>query len=166
MINIRMKLISALMLLVFFGCMRPDDENLWSVSIENTIQTDGFTRDVYLQGDTAFIAAGQSGVRVWNLQSNSLLEQYESFGSADLEDVLERVGALRLRDGPAGPTPAPAAPRSSSIAAQIRQGFNCGGSCMVHAWFMVHFVLFIFQRSKMKINRNGGRCTLLTDLND
>ena len=45
MINIRMKLISALMLLVFFGCMRPDDENLWSVAIENTIQTDGFTRD-------------------------------------------------------------------------------------------------------------------------
>ena len=43
--------------------MRPDDENLWSVSIENTIQTDGFTRDVYLQGDTAFIAAGQSGFR-------------------------------------------------------------------------------------------------------
>ena len=87
MINIRMKLISALMLLIFFGCMRPDDENLWSVSIENTIQTDGFTRDVYLQGDTAFIAAGQSGVQVWNLKSSSLLEQYESFGSADLEDV-------------------------------------------------------------------------------
>ena len=61
------------MLLVFFGCMRPDDENLWSVSIENTIQTDGFARDVYLQGDTAFIAAGQSGVQVWNLQSSSLL---------------------------------------------------------------------------------------------
>ena len=75
------------MLLVFFGCMRPDDENLWSVAIENTIHTDGFTRDVYLQGDTAFIAAGQSGVQVWNLQSTSLLERYESFGSADLEDV-------------------------------------------------------------------------------
>ncbi len=64
MINIRMKLISVLMLLIFFGCMRPDDENLWSVAIENTIQTDGFTRDVYLRGDTAFIAAGQSGVQV------------------------------------------------------------------------------------------------------
>ena len=63
------------MLFIFFGCMRPDDENLWSVAIENTIHTDGFTRDVYLQGDTAFIAAGQSGVQVWTLQSPSLLER-------------------------------------------------------------------------------------------
>ncbi|MAJ19114.1 MAG: hypothetical protein CMA06_04660 [Euryarchaeota archaeon] len=87
MINIRIKIIQALMILTIFGCMRPDDENLWSTVVENTIGTNGFTRDVYVQGDTAFIAAGQSGLQIWNLESEILLEQYGSFGSADLEDV-------------------------------------------------------------------------------
>ena len=65
------------MILTIFGCMSPDDENLWSTVVEKTISTNGFARDVYVQGDTAFIAAGQSGLQVWNLGSKTLLEQYE-----------------------------------------------------------------------------------------
>ena len=87
MINIRIKIIQTLIMLTIFGCMKPDDENLWSTVVENTISTSGFTRDVYVQGDTAFIAAGQSGLQIWNLESGTLLANYESFGTADLEDV-------------------------------------------------------------------------------
>ena len=64
MINIRIKIIQTLIMLTIFGCMKPDDEDLWSTVVENTISTSGFTRDVYVQGDTAFIAAGQSGLQI------------------------------------------------------------------------------------------------------
>lgn len=87
MINTKMNLIQALIVLSVFGCMKPDDDNLWSVSIEHTVQTDGFARDVYMYGDTAFIAAGQSGVQIWNLDSLGIINQFESYGVSDFEDV-------------------------------------------------------------------------------
>ena len=87
MINTKMNLIQALIVLSVFGCMKPDDDNLWSVSIEDTVRTDGFARDVYMYGDTAFIAAGQSGVQIWNLDSLGIINQFESYGVSDFEDV-------------------------------------------------------------------------------
>ena len=87
MINTKINFIQALIVLSIFGCMKPDNDNLWSVSIEHTVQTDGFARDVHMYGDTAFIAAGQSGVQIWNFDSLGIIDQYESFGSADFEDV-------------------------------------------------------------------------------
>ena len=73
--------------LMLFGCIQPDQESLWSTSVEKTINTSGFSRDVHMQGDTAFIAAGQSGLQIWNIDSEIMIDQYEGFGSADLEDV-------------------------------------------------------------------------------
>ncbi len=87
MINIKIQTSLVFFSLMLFSCIQPDQENLWSTSVEKTINTSGFSRDVHMQGDTAFIAAGQSGLQVWNIDSEIMIDQYEAFGSADLEDV-------------------------------------------------------------------------------
>ncbi len=87
MINIKIKLITIFSYMILFSCMQPDQEELWSITNEKSIHTDGFARDVYMQGDTAFVAAGQSGVQIWNLETEVLIDYYESFGTADLQDV-------------------------------------------------------------------------------
>ena len=87
MINIKIQTSLVFFSLMLFSCIQPDQESLWSTSVEKTINTSGFSRDVHMQGDTAFIAAGQSGLQVWNIDSEIMIDQYEAFGSADLEDV-------------------------------------------------------------------------------
>ena len=87
MINIKIQTSLVFFSLMLFSCIQPDQENLWSTSVEKTINTSGFSRDVHMQGDTAFIAAGQSGLQVWNIDSEIMIDQYEAFGAADLEDV-------------------------------------------------------------------------------
>lgn len=87
MINTKIQTSLVFCCLMLFGCIQPDQESLWSTSVEKTINTSGFSRDVHMQGDTAFIAAGQSGLQIWNIDSEIMIDQYEGFGSADLEDV-------------------------------------------------------------------------------
>ena len=57
--------------MVFDGCIEPITESLWSISVDSILQTDGFARDVAVAENTAFIAAGQSGIQVWDLSSRS-----------------------------------------------------------------------------------------------
>ena len=57
--------------LVFDGCIEPITESLWSISVDSILQTDGFARDVSIAENTAFIAAGQSGIQIWDLSSRS-----------------------------------------------------------------------------------------------
>ena len=59
MINI--KKIVLLVSLYFQGCMEPNSNNLWSVSIDSVFETQGFARSVTIEGSKAFVAAGQSG---------------------------------------------------------------------------------------------------------
>ena len=87
MINIRIQTILIFTSLALLSCIQPDKDSLWSTIIEKTIDTNGFARDVHMRGDTAFIAAGQSGLQIWNLGSATLIDQYESYGNSDLEDV-------------------------------------------------------------------------------
>ena len=57
--------------LVFDGCIEPITESLWSISVDSILQTDGFARDVSIAENTAFVAAGQSGIQIWDLSSRS-----------------------------------------------------------------------------------------------
>ena len=58
--------------IVFSGCIEPNSEELWSIKVETILQTDGFSRDVAIEEYTAYVATGQYGIQVWDLQSQSM----------------------------------------------------------------------------------------------
>jgi len=70
-----------------FGCIEPDVEDLWSISTEAILQTNGFARNVDIVDNTAFVAAGQSGVQIWDLSTNEKLFDFTGYveGGAFLE---------------------------------------------------------------------------------
>ena len=76
MINIKSKILLTCSLLMFYSCMEPNIEDLWSYEINSSFETNGFARDVSINNDTVFIAAGQSGVQVWDLNSMSLIKSF------------------------------------------------------------------------------------------
>ena len=45
---------------IFSGCIEPNTEDLWTITIDGVLQTEGFARDVVIEGDTCFVAAGQA----------------------------------------------------------------------------------------------------------
>ena len=63
-------------MIYFGGCIEPNTEDLWSISVEGIMQTEGFARDVVLNDNTAFVAAGQAGIQVWDLYNFSLIIKY------------------------------------------------------------------------------------------
>ena len=71
MIDIRKLSLSLAIFMVFDGCIEPITESLWSISVDSILQTDGFARDVAIAENTAFVAAGQSGIQVWDLSSGT-----------------------------------------------------------------------------------------------
>ena len=62
--------------LFFIGCMHPNEESIWSVSEGVVLSTDGFCRNVSVSNDLAYVAAGQSGVQVWDLISGERLHGF------------------------------------------------------------------------------------------
>ena len=92
MINIKSKVLLTFSLLLFYSCMEPNNEDLWSYKINSSFETNGFARDISINNDTVFIAAGQSGVQVWDLNSMSLIKSffgyYEGGSFLEFEDVV------------------------------------------------------------------------------
>ena len=72
---------------IFSGCIEPNAEDLWSYTVESVLQTDGFSRDVAIDNNTAYVATGQYGIQVWDLQSQSLSAGFTGYeeGGAFLE---------------------------------------------------------------------------------
>ena len=72
---------------IFSGCIEPNAEDLWSYTVESVLQTDGFSRDVAIENNTAYVATGQYGIQVWDLQSQSLSAGFTGYeeGGAFLE---------------------------------------------------------------------------------
>jgi WD40 repeat protein len=62
--------------LFFIGCMQPNEESLWTVSEEMIFSTRGFCRDVSVNDNFAYVAAGQSGVQIWDLNSGELVHEF------------------------------------------------------------------------------------------
>ena len=52
-----------------------------------SLQTDGFSRDVAIENNTAYVATGQYGIQVWDLQNQSLSAGFTGYeeGGAFLE---------------------------------------------------------------------------------
>ena len=65
--------------MIIQSCMEPDIENLWNISIDFVMNTEGFARSVMVEGNSAFVAAGQAGVQVWNLTNYSLQAAYSGY---------------------------------------------------------------------------------------
>ena len=72
---------------IFSGCIEPNAEDLWSYTVESVLQTDGFSRDVAIENNIAYVATGQYGIQVWDLQSQSLSAGFTGYeeGGAFLE---------------------------------------------------------------------------------
>ena len=69
-INIRMKhYLNLLIVSTIFSCIEPNSENLWKLNEVVHIETEGYCRDVYMSGDSVFVAAGQAGVQLWDIST-------------------------------------------------------------------------------------------------
>ena len=72
MIVINMTMKYFLFTLIFFSafsCMEPNNENLWNLNKITGIETEGYCRDVYVSGDSVFVAAGQAGIQLWDIST-------------------------------------------------------------------------------------------------
>ena len=72
MIVINMTMKYFLFTLIFFSafrCMEPNNENLWNMNKIVGIETGGYCRDVYISGDSVFVAAGQAGIQLWDIST-------------------------------------------------------------------------------------------------
>ena len=49
--------------------MEPNNENLWNLNKIAGIETEGYCRDVYVSGDSVFVAAGQAGIQLWDIST-------------------------------------------------------------------------------------------------
>ena len=70
------KVIFIPIIIFFIGCMHPNEESIWSVSEGVVLSTDGFCRNVSVSNELAYVAAGQSGVQVWDLISGERLHGF------------------------------------------------------------------------------------------
>ena len=65
-----------LIFILWFSCMEPNDEGLWSIEEQNMFNTQGFCRNVSVSENMAYVAAGQSGVQIWDLQTGVKVHEY------------------------------------------------------------------------------------------
>ncbi len=62
--------------MIICGCMQPNDENIWSLTEEETLSTNGFCRNISVVNNIAYVAAGQSGVQIWDLDLGNRLHEF------------------------------------------------------------------------------------------
>ena len=72
---------------LLFGCIEPNTEDLWSITIDGILGTTGFARDVSIENEIGYIASGQSGIQIWNLSNQTQIESY--FGYTEVQTFLE-----------------------------------------------------------------------------
>ena len=99
MINIKNISLILAILTFFNGCIEPNAEELWSVSVENVLMTEGFARDVDIYESFAIVASGQSGIQVWDLSNQTRLSNFTGYyeGGSFLEfDDINLVGVDTL----------------------------------------------------------------------
>ena len=79
MINIKQNTLSLIIFLSLFGCIDPNNDDLWSISIDATLETNGFARDISMNGNNAIVAAGQYGIQVWDLDGQSMVAGFTGY---------------------------------------------------------------------------------------
>ena len=70
------KTIFIFIFIFLFGCIEPNEESVWSVSEEAVLLTEGFCRNISVNDDIAYVAAGQSGVQIWDLSQKIKLHEF------------------------------------------------------------------------------------------
>ena len=61
---------------MIFSCIDPRSNDLWSISILAVLDTEGFARDAKIAKNHAFVAAGQSGIQIWDLDSKNRVSNF------------------------------------------------------------------------------------------
>ena len=95
MINIKKSNLSLIFIFLVFGCIEPNTDDLWDIDIDFVLETGGFARDIAIEQNTGYIASGQSGIQVWNLETLSRSSIFTGYteGGAFLEfDDLALIG--------------------------------------------------------------------------
>jgi len=91
MINIK-KLSLIVFIIYVGGCMDPNQEDIWSVKVDVVLNTNGFCRSLSVSNDTAYVAAGQSGVQIWDLNNEVKLQNYfgyiQDFANIEFDDIV------------------------------------------------------------------------------
>ena len=54
---------------LFMSCMEPTTEHLWTLNSIAQVETEGYCRDIFISGDSVFVAAGQAGIQLWDISS-------------------------------------------------------------------------------------------------
>ena len=65
-------------------CLEPLTENLWMLNKIAQVETEGYCRDVFISGDSVFVAAGQAGIQLWDISTISAPTQVWEMSLSDL----------------------------------------------------------------------------------
>jgi len=96
---------------MIFGCMEPNTENLWTLNPVAKVETKGYCRDVFIIGDSVFVAAGQAGVQLWDIsiitapeliweKSLSDLGVIKEISQVEYESEIQQLFALENNERP------------------------------------------------------------------
>jgi hypothetical protein len=95
----------------FFGCMVPNSENIWTLNKIAQVDTEGYCRDVFIAGDSVFVAAGQAGIQLWDIsiitaptlvwkKSLSELGVSKEISQVEYEPSIQQLFALESNERP------------------------------------------------------------------
>ena len=87
-----------LIFLMFFSCMEPNNEGLWSVDQISVFNTKGFCRSVSVEENIAYVASGQAGVQIWNLETGQVLHEYLGYSQDGSYIEFDDISIVK-RDG-------------------------------------------------------------------
>ncbi|MAO87328.1 MAG: hypothetical protein CMF86_04405 [Candidatus Marinimicrobia bacterium] len=150
-INNSMKhLILLLIIASVFSCMEPDTEDLWTLNKLAHVETEGYCRDVFISGDSVFVAAGQAGIQLWDIstkttptlvwkKSLSELGVSKEISQVEYEPSIQQLFALESNERPIhldlskGDTASLVGQFSSEQTKEFRVNTNSANSFTVYA---------------------------------
>ena len=133
-----------------FSCMEPDTEDLWTLNKLAHVETEGYCRDVFISGDSVFVAAGQAGIQLWDIstkttptlvwkKSLSELGVSKEISQVEYEPSIQQLFALESNERPIhldlskGDTASVVGQFSSEQTKEFRVNTNSANSFTVYA---------------------------------
>ena len=143
-------LILLLIIASVFSCMEPDTEDLWTLNKLAHVETEGYCRDVFISGDSVFVAAGQAGIQLWDIstkttptlvwkKSLSELGVSKEISQVEYEPSIQQLFALESNERPIhldlskGDTASVVGQFSSEQTKEFRVNTNSANSFTVYA---------------------------------
>lgn len=79
------------------SCLEPNRDSVWSVEKVMTLSTKGYCRSAVVVNDTAYVAAGQAGIQIWDLSgflssgtTSSRVMELDMYASGlDFENIIQ-----------------------------------------------------------------------------